>query len=343
MRFSAEQKEAITMYLLEQIDRGSGNIAGTVSAQFGISPNTVFKYITDLVSQGVVEKVGRGKYKLVQKQEVHLIAREEMCREEIIQRHYLDEYIKPLSGNIRDIWGYAFSEMMNNVIEHSEATKAYIIVRQDFLKTVVAIMDNGVGIFDKIKVHFDLDSLDDAVAELFKGKVTTDSANHSGEGIFFSSKMMDDFFVVSSKKVFSDNRFGKTSYKDFSAFNGRMFEHGTAVVMALSNSSAKVSSEIFNQYTSDSGDFDRTALPLQNMFDSYPVSRSQAKRVCSGLDRFKYIQFDFSGLEWVGHSFIHQIFVVYQREHPDIRISAINVNDDVKKVFRHVLGDNTVR
>ena len=82
--------------------------------------------------------------------------------------------------------------MINYVMDHSQAENVKIIVERDYLKTSVIISDNGIGIFKKIKEHFGYRTLEEAICELFKGKLTTDSKNHSGEGIFFSSKMMDD-------------------------------------------------------------------------------------------------------------------------------------------------------
>lgn len=44
----------------------------------------------------------------------------------------------------------------------------------------------------------------DVAAELHKGKLTTDPVNHSGEGIFFSSKIMSEFTIWSDNSVFYD-------------------------------------------------------------------------------------------------------------------------------------------
>ena len=105
------------------------------------------------------------------------------------------------------MWSYAFSEMINNVMDHSQAENVKIIIEQDYINTHVAILDDGIGIFKKIKEHFGFSTLDEAICELFKGKLTTDMENHSGEGIFFSSKMMDGFFIVSSGRKLKKKTF----------------------------------------------------------------------------------------------------------------------------------------
>lgn len=129
------------------------------------------------------------------------------------------------ASNVQAIWSYSFSEIINNVMDYSSAENLKVIVEQDYLNTSVMIADDGIGIFKKIKEHFAFSSLDEAICELFKGKLTTDSENHSGEGIFFSSKMMDDFFIVSSEKVFTNNNMFVSQFPSNSSllFKGRRF------------------------------------------------------------------------------------------------------------------------
>ena len=74
------------------------------------------------------------------------------------------------------------------------------------------------------------------------------------------------------------------------------------------------------------------------MFDSSPVSRSQAKRVCNRLNKFKEVEFDFDGIQWMGQGFAHQIFVVFQNDHPDINLIPINMNETVTKMLKHVIS-----
>lgn len=56
----------------------------------------------------------------------------------------------------------------------------YDLKRSDGENTTVFIQDDGIGIFEKIKDYFKMNTIDDAICELFKGKLTTDSRNHSG-------------------------------------------------------------------------------------------------------------------------------------------------------------------
>ncbi len=84
-----------------------------------------------------------------------------------------------------------------------------------------------------------------------------------------------------------------------------------------------------------------TSIPIKNIFDNaYPVSRSQAKRLYNRLDRFEEVILDFDGVTSMGQGFAHELFVVFQRENPDIKLEVINCNDEVMKMIRHVQNTN---
>jgi hypothetical protein len=74
------------------------------------------------------------------------------------------------------------------------------------------VVDNGIGIFRKIKEAFDLASEAQAILELAKGKLTTDPDRHSGQGIFFTSRMLDKFSILSRGAFFSHEAPGRLDY-----------------------------------------------------------------------------------------------------------------------------------
>ena len=310
-----------------------------MSEAFDVNQNTIHTYINELVDNNIIRRVKRGKYELVKKEYEYKLKRSkgELETDTYAYEHCLFGAIKGFGPNVETIWSYAFSEMINNVMDHSQAENVKILVEQDFINTHVAILDDGIGIFKKIKEYFGFSTLDEAICELFKGKLTTDMENHSGEGIFFSSKMMDDFFIVSGGKVFTNNKYGNSKIIDLAGENIK----GTGVFMSLSNFSNKNPQEVFDLYANIEGGFIKTIIPLKNIFDTSPVSRSQAKRVCNRLDKFKEIIIDFDGVQWMGQGFAHQIFSVFSREHPDIQLIPINMNEDVTKMYVHVTNDIT--
>jgi len=82
----------------------------------------------------------------------------------------------------------------------------------------------------------------------------------------------------------------------------------------------------------------KTKLSLKTIFESSPVSRSQAKSLCQMFDSSSEVILDFEGLDWMGQGFAHQIFVIFRREHPDISVIPENMNEAVKKMYNHVVN-----
>ncbi len=335
MKFNAEKSNMINMYILEKIEGGADSLSASVAEAFGISTNTVHSYLRKLQDQNIIIKEKRGEYKLVTDSFEYQLNRSKghLDSETYAFDNCFENHIKDLPVNVYRIWEYAFSEMINNVVDHSAAENLAIRIDRNYLSTSVLIIDNGVGIFKKIKEHFSLPGIDEAICELFKGKLTTDSSNHSGEGIFFSSKMMDKFFIYSSGRIFTT-----TKYNDDEVFDIEFDESfdGTAVFMSLSNFSQRHAADVFDQYASVDGGFTKTRIPLKNIFDTAPISRSQAKRVCNRLDSFLEVEIDFDGLDWMGQGFAHQMFVVYQNAHPDIKLIPTNMSENVQKMYTHV-------
>jgi uncharacterized protein (DUF1330 family) len=55
------------------------------------------------------------------------------------------------------------------------------------------------------------------------------------------------------------------------------------------------------------------------------VSRSEAKRLCDGLERFRHVVLDFAGVEAVGQGFADEIFRVWASQHPEVELSPENM------------------
>ena len=66
------------------------------------------------------------------------------------------------------------------------------------------------------------------------------------------------------------------------------------------------------------------------------VSRSEARRLLYGLDKFKEINLDFQGVKFIGQGFADEIFRVFSRKHPEIIIKTRNVNDVIQQMIIHV-------
>lgn len=71
-------------------------------------------------------------------------------------------------------------------------------------------------------------------------------------------------------------------------------EKGTSVVMELWNNSKRQLREVFDMFSSNERGFYKTQIPIKSsILSDFPVSRSQARRLCSGFDKFEEIEESF--------------------------------------------------
>lgn len=80
----------------------------------------------------------------------------------------------------------------------------------------------------------------------------------------------------------------------------------------------------------------KTHIPIKNIYETYPVSRSQAKRLCHRFDKFQEVMLDFEGISEIGQGFAHEIFVVFQDTHPNVKVTFTNASEAVQKMINHV-------
>jgi hypothetical protein len=92
---------------------------------------------------------------------------------------------------------------------------------------------------------------------------------------------------------------------------------------------------VFRRYTnltdeSDYG-FDKTEIRVK-LFTTggIHISRSQARRVLVGLEKFKIILFDYENVPLVGQAFADEIYRVFQELHPNIRLENENMSEGVR-------------
>lgn len=355
MSLTNEKRERIKKYLLEQIYYNRDDIVKTSAQNWNVSSTTINRYLKKMVEEGIIEKNEAKKtgysLKEIMRKSFHYYPMTEKLEEDRIYLADIEPLIKDLPSNVKKIWSYAFSEIMNNAIEHSCADDIGVMVFTNALFTHIFISDNGIGIFEKIREYIleteNIEiSLDDAMSILFVGKMTTNKESHSGEGIFFTSRSLDKFIIYSSNRIFTHDAYDKNLSANINELktavagvNKLLDIKGTSVLMELWNDSKREVQEVFDMFSSDEKGFYKTQVPIKSVIPSgFPVSRSQARRICSGFGKFKEIELDFANVDDVGQAFIHEIFVVFKNGHPDIEIRSKNANENVNKMIKRVLN-----
>ena len=156
--------------------------------------------------------------------------------------------------------------------------------------------------------------------------------NHTGEGIFFSSKVMDAFDIRSGKLHFVHDDWGTEALLERGADTP-----GTMVLMRLTNDSPRKLKEVFDQFAEpEEYTFSRTIVPvkLAQHEGEQLVSRSQAKRLTLRFEQFQMVVLDFAGLEEIGQAFADEVFRVFQQAHPGTQLLPVNMTPEVGKMVK---------
>jgi hypothetical protein len=331
-----ERGEQIRQFILTNLEKHPADVTTLTAQEFGITRQAVNKHVHWLVKQKAIVTKGSTKnrtyhlHPLVERMEVYQL--NQKLEEDVVWDSDIKPLVADLPSNVKDIWLYGFTEMLNNAIDHSSGQSVLVKVKKTAINTEIIISDDGEGIFKKIQRELQLHDERHAVLELAKGKLTTDPKHHSGQGIFFTSRMFDEFEILSGSVYFS-HEFNKI--EDWIGERDK-FQSGTRVFMKLNNNTSRTSKQVFDDFSSgDDYAFTKTVVPvrLAQYGDEQLVSRSQAKRLLAGVDKFQVVVFDFSGVEAIGQAFADEVFRVFKRQHLEMQIMNINANKDVAQMI----------
>ena len=189
----------------------------------------------------------------------------------------------------------------------------------------LGVEDEGVGIFRHLRDRLGLESELAALQELSKGKATTMPSRHSGEGIFFTSKAANRFEVASGALHWVvDNR-----RDDVAAGELDPPVRGTRVRVEVDPAGARDLAAVFGEYTEDF-EFSRTRTIVRLFaIGTEFVSRSEAKRLARGLERFREVVIDFEGVRLVGQGFADEVFRVWSSAHPEVRLIPVGMSEPI--------------
>lgn len=228
------------------------------------------------------------------------------------------------------VMNYAFTEMLNNAIDHSAGTRVTVEVWSEPRRLSFRISDDGVGVFVRVRDGLGLAATLEAAAELSKGKRTTWPERHTGEGIFFTSKAVT-LFRLSANGI----RLTVDNERVDHALGISQVAQGTVAEAELELPPPRTLRSLFEEFTDDDLRFSRSR-PSVKLFGTGLtfVSRSEARRLLADMTDFEDIDVDFAGVEDVGQGFIDELLRVWPSQHPDIQLHPINMNEAVAFMVR---------
>ena len=338
-----------------EIVRKTGKISTIeISKQFGVSRQYIAFLLRQLVELNELVKIGSTRNafyvapEYIKEHPMLIPSRffKRLNNQNLEEHKVLSEIeakfpqIKALNEHARAIFDFAFSEMLNNAIEHSQSKIITIEVSAKGDDLWFIVSDSGIGAFRNIMKKKKLNSELEAIQDLLKGKTTTIPHSHSGQGIFFTSKAADIFILDSFGQQLTVNN----KNNNVSISRPGVSKRGTRVIFRIKGDSRRHLSSIFKEYTnlSDESDygFDKTDISVKLYTQNgVNISRSQARRILHGLEKFKIVQFDYAKVPMIGQAFADEIYRVFHNRHPDIMLKNVNMNDTVSFMIERAKTD----
>ena len=338
----------ITDFIIKNVMSHPGDIASLTAKQFSVSRVTANRYLDRLVMDGLLTATGQTKArKYILRDYVDEFIHFDVTprtEEDVIWRERISPLLQKLPQNVLEICQYGVNEMVNNVIDHSGSKDCLISLSVNAARVLFIIRDHGVGIFEKIQKDCGLDDPRHALLELSKGKLTTDPSKHTGEGIFFTSRMFHSFQIISGElsylREMEDNDEWLIEVAD-----KKNRSDGTGIFLNIKTDATYTARDVFRRYENDDHGFAKTHVPVRlARYDTEQlVSRSQARRVLARFNRFTEVLLDFDGVPRIGQAFADEIFRVYKNEHPQVQIFPVRTSSEVREVIDHVIAGKPVQ
>jgi anti-sigma regulatory factor (Ser/Thr protein kinase) len=311
--------------------------AGAVARSLGVSRQMAHRILSRLVDDGILVRSGAGRsvsyhdsggLPFVRRYPRAVIAEDRVYSEVSSACRAVGTLAKPAHSILQ----YAFTEILNNAIEHSRAREIELRIEEAPDGLAFTIADDGVGAFANLRKILHLESDIVALQELSKGKLTTLPAGHTGEGIFFTSKAVR-VFEMSSCGL----RWTVDNVRNDTAVGSSQVRRGTVVRVEIARKPRRTLAKLFAEYTDDFA-FTKTRIVVKLFLGTRFISRSEARRVLANLEKFRSVVLDFSGVEEIGQGFADEIFRVWKASHPAIKLEAASMSAPVAFLVRRATG-----
>ena len=228
----------------------------------------------------------------------------------------------------REVLGFAARELVANAIEHAGASHLTLRAHATPERVALAIRDDGAGIFERLSGGLGLDGPLAAVRRLQEGRVTTRPQQHAGEGLFLLSRSVGLLELDANGFEW--------------VFDGEGGDHALSEVAPVGGTEVRIAVDPTSDLT-PGGVRERhgSVVPERHVarladFGPRLVTRSQACHVLRGLERYREVALDFTGVEGVGLGFVDELLRRWPSEHPRTRLVPVNTNTAVDFMIRTV-------
>lgn len=247
-----------------------------------------------------------------------------------------------LKPEVRRMAQHAFTELLNNAVDHSGGRSVTVSMRQTPVQMQLLVSDDGLGVFERIARDFAINDPALAMLELSKGKLTSDPQRHLGHGLFFCSRLADVFDIHANQAAFQCRGWNQRRWHA-----GRpAARSGTSVYLAIAVDTLCTLDTVLRAHSGSDNSyrFERTSVPL-NLLGSGEhsdrgertlASRADARRVASRLPQFNVAELDFNGITDIGHAFADELFRVFRGQHPGLQLLPVGMAPRVAEMVASV-------
>lgn len=314
--------------------RGSVSSREAVRA-CGLSRQAVHTHLAALVRSGDLEVEGAGRatrYRFRTERRFSFPvagAAEDALWSELVRRC---RELRDLPADAEHVVHYALTELLNNAIDHARARELGVEVSLERGVLTLVVSDDGVGLFEHARKSLGLESHLVALQEISKGRVTSAPDRHAGEGLFFTSKVVDYFEAdANGLKWIVDN------VRPEVGVGAGTKKAGTRVEVRMRPSAPRSLRALFDAYTKDF-EFTKTKTVVKLFAVGVTlISRSEARRLLHGLEKFTEVILDFAGVTAIGQGFADEVFRVWGRAHPGTSFVPVNMIEPVEFMVRRAL------
>lgn len=361
--------DRLEAFLRTNLGAHSWDIAEYAARELSLPPAEVEAAIARLIAAGDLSECRVSGHRELMWRPVYKAAVTSALKdqEDVVWRRHVVPRLRDTPDAPRRLLQYGFTEMLNNVVDHSGGKSVAVVVRRLPEEVELYVEDDGEGIFNKLQRVRGLEDPQHVALELSKGKVTTEPDRHTGEGIFFTARMCDKFLIWSGPVACGHVGSGPWHVEQIEDPPGAIApvsgvqkgpewlvkqvedRPGTTVRMVVRLDTKRTPEQVFDEFAPPDPDPERDRSFAKTSFQAslvlHPgeglVSRSQAKRLMARCDRFREVTIDFKDIGSIGPAFADEVFRVFQSQHPGLTIRTTNTGPAVERMIQRARGNGS--
>ena len=330
---------ALTQIITPLVAARGGDLVAAVVERSGTAPRRARALLRELAALGWLVNDGsprRPRWRPgALRQVVQHYALAELAEDRAWARDFAPHF-DSLPATVRRMAQHAFTELLNNAIDHSGGSTVTVSMRQTATQLQLLVSDDGCGVFDKIASDFAIDDPLEAMFELGKGKLTSSPERHTGRGLYFSARLADVFDLHANASAFQRRDWEPGDWRTSRALPRR----GTSVYLAIVLNTPRTLDGVMRAASLDGAGyaFTRTHVPLGLLAGASHVleSRAQARRVAERLTQFAQVDLDFGDVTDVGHGFADELFRVIASQQRTLKLVPLNMAPRVAAMIASV-------